>query len=316
MGVLEILKSNYNLFAKTNFEVDFKFREDVYDAFTYFLMNGTYSRGCVENSKKLYDPNRVFVRLNGSNECSLLVLGNDGKTNLVIRENNSDINNYRDASISITENEFIELMDYYQRIKLKRANISSRFIKDEIPPIDICSEMNVEELISHYKNINREDIEIFDEPENEVGYYPKTPGESVERKNLILDYELRRQELLDRNPKKVVKFIGSKTNNELDAYVYERDGYTLAIVEPVSGKGYQYALNLGNVDDDNLIREMIKAALEAKEEIVMLDDAIMRKNHTTIETFRNNLDIFLGNAKSTKKFYYDFEKSKDVYRKL
>ena len=312
-----MLKANYNLFKKTNFEIDseFKFSEDVYDAFNYFLMNGTYAEDCVENGKRFYDANRVFVQLNDKNECSLLILGNDGKTNLAIRENNSDINNYRDSSISITENEFVELMDYYQRIKLKRSKVPSRFIKDEIPPIDICREMDIEGLISHYRNITKESIVIFDEPENEAEYSPRTPGGSVERKNSILDYELRKQELLNKNPKEIIKFIGSKTNNELEAYIYEREGYTLAVVEPVSGVGYQYALNLGNIDDENLMKEMIKAALEAKEEIVMLDDAIMRKNHTTIEAFRSNLEIFLDNAKSSKKFYYDFEKSKDVYRK-
>lgn len=58
---------------------------------------------------------------------------------------------------------------------------------------------------------------------------------------------------------------------------------------------------------------MLKAVLEAKEEIILLDDAIMRKNHTTLETFKENLEVFLNNAKTSKKFFYDTKKAKEVY---
>ena len=120
---------------------------------------------------------------------------------------------------------------------------------------------------------------------------------------------------MKRKPKKILFCSGTKTNTILEAFLYEKDGYVLAVIEPKSGTGYQYDLNLGNVDinDMDLIKEMIRAALGASEEIVMMDPAIIRKSHTTIEAFSEDLDIFLGNAKSTKLFYYKVEKAKNVY---
>lgn len=67
-------------------------------------------------------------------------------------------------------------------------------------------------------------------------------------------------------------------------------------------------------NDQKKIEEILTTILQTSEDIILMDDAIMRKNHTTEEIFRDNLEVFLNNAKSAKPIYYDTEKSKKVYR--
>ena len=325
---LDVLEKNQELFSKFNGEIIklFKFPSDINTMFRYFLINSNnnYENNCEKKGISIYDKERVVLNSDKEGKAYLTIYGNDDQTVLIIRKNDSKIENYRNVvGKKITENEFIETLDLYQNAKLERAGISKRFIKEDIPPINICEEMDIFKLISYYRYLNyeymKEDVitETFDEPENEGSKRERKYGGTVERKNPIIDYSVRKSALEKYNPKYIIKYIGNKESSEYDAYIYEKDDYTLAVVEPVDGLSYQYNLNLGSVDkeDNELIKEIIKAALEAKEEIVMLDDAIIRKNHTTMESFNDNLEIFLNSAKTTKKFYYDVEKSKDVYRK-
>ena len=61
---------------------------------------------------------------------------------------------------------------------------------------------------------------------------------------------------------------------------------------------------------------MIKAALEAKENLVMEDDAMIRKNHTTIASFKNNLEVFLLNSENDKRFASQVQNANQVYQKV
>lgn len=325
---LDEIDKNIKLFEVTNNEIIqfFHFPNDVYITFMNLLIkaNPNYKNKCLEKGEKaIYMPNRVLINKDKNGKSYLSILGNDDSTVLIIINDSSNYDDYRSTvGRKITESDFIKALDEYQTNKLKESNISKRFIRDEIMPIDICEEMNFSKLISYYEYLNnayfkqKKDIEVFDEPENVVGHYSKPGLGSTGRVNSVIDYSIRRDELLKHNPIFEIEFNGSKTNSKLDAYIYEKDGFILAVIEPQSGIGYQYALNLGPIDknDKNLIKDMIKAALEAKEEIVLLDDAIMRKTHTSFETFKENLNIFLNNAKVTKKFHYDAEKAKSVYR--
>ena len=321
---LEELEKNYYLFNVTNGEIIelFHFSADVTDTFRYLLAkaNNKYFKNCEEMGRNIHKLGKIYLKKDSNNNCYLQVIGNDDHTVLIIRKDESNYEDYKNLiGTKITEKEFEKELDFVQRKKLEKAGISNRFLREEYLPINICKEMNVSLLISYYKYINdyNNPVVAFNEPENTVGLIQRTNNETMPRKHPIIDYDKRKKELIKRNPKKVIKFAGNKTGSRFDAYIYERDGFTLAVVEPESGTEYQYNLNLGLVDknDDELIEEMIKSALEAKEEIVMLDDAIMRKNHTTINAFSENLDIFLDNAKAHNKFYYDVRNSNDVYKR-
>ena len=102
-----------------------------------------------------------------------------------------------------------------------------------------------------------------------------------------------------------------------DAYIYIKNGFILAIIEPISGLGYQYNLNLGFAEDyeEEKVKEMIKAALEAEEHLVMEDDAMIRKNHTTMENFKNNIEVFLNNSGTDKRFATKTENATKVYQR-
>jgi len=320
---LKELEKHYDLFKATHGEIIglYYFPQDIYETWRSLLAqaNKNYYRNCGDLKSDIHKVKQVFLDKDESGKCYLTIVGNDNRTILVIREDDSNYEDYRDVvGTKITETEFINALDVFQKHKLESANISSRFIREEALPLDVCKEMSIPLLLSYYRYINDyiNPIIPFDEPENTVGPAQK-PNPTAARKNPVIDIDARKKELLKRNPKKIFKFVGSKTGSRFDAYIYARDGYVLAVVEPRSGVEYQYNLNLGMIDinDEVLIEEMIKEALEAKEDIVMLDDAIMRKNHTTIDSFSENLDIFLENAKATEKFYYDVKKSKDVYHR-
>lgn len=325
ISFLDVIEKNKGLFQVTDNEIIqfFKFEQDVYETFKYILMkyNKSYKQNCIDFGKNLNAPNRVFIGIDKSGKCYLEVLGNDNRTVLIIQNDSCNFNDYTNITgAKIIESEFIKILDSCQKERVKNLGISKRFIKDQIPPIDICEEMGISRLINYYEYLNNDyfkDMQVFNEPENDGGHYQRSGMGSVQRKNNVIDYSDRKDELLRHHPFTQIKFLGAKTNAEMEAYVYDKNGFILAVVEPVSGLGYQYALNLGNIDkyDRNLIKDMIKAALEAKEEIVLLDNAIMRKAHTTFDVFKENLNIFLNSEKSHTKFQYDVEKSKEVYGK-
>lgn len=320
---LKELEKNYELFRATDEEIIslFQFPVDVYNTWRLLFVeaNNKYLANCQKVRKNINKVSKVLLQKDKSQRCYLTVIGNDDHTILVIRSNDSNPEDYKNiAGKKITEEEFAKKLDYMQRKRLEQLKIPSRFIKDEFPELDICEGMDIPLLIEYYRYINDylNPVVTYNEPENVVGP-PTKPNPSQPRKNSIIALDDRKIELLKRKPVRIIKFIGSKTGSRFDAYIYERGDFTLAVVEPVSGMEYQYNLNLGTVDKKNidLIKEMIKAALEAKEDIVMQDDAIMRKNHTTIDVFRENLDIFLGHIKKTGKFSSDINKSNAVYKR-
>lgn len=319
------LEKNYDLFNVTKGEIIklFHIPSDIDKLFIYLFKekNDYYFKRCTEMKR---DPNKlgkISIEKDASGKCYLKIVGNDDHTILIIRQNDSRFEDYRNTIGSkITEEEFIDTLNRLQIKRVEEANIPSRFLKEVVPPINICEEMNISELIDYYHYVNNyltlsDSLITFDEPENSVGSRRRIGNGTTPRKNEVIDYKLRRDELMKRNPIKIISCSGNKNGSSLDAFIYDNDGLLLAVIEPVSGLGYQYNLNLGDIDKNNigLIEEMIKAALEASEDIVMMDSAIMRKNHTTIEAFSENLDIFLKNAKIYKAFYYDVKKSNNVY---
>lgn len=324
---LNQLEMNYDLFNATRGEIIelFHFPDDIYNTFIYLFIrsNGFYIKNCKEKNRDINTIGRISVEKDKNNKCFLKVMGNDNHTVLIVRQNDSNFEDYRNIiGYKMTEEDFKDTLDRLQRKRLEEAKIPNRFLKDDIPPLDICEEMNISGLIDYYHYLNNylstsDAIVTFNEPENTVGPVTRVGSGTTPRKNGVIDYDERRKELVDRKPKLIISCSGNKTGSAFDAFIYENNGLLLAVIEPVSGLGYQYNLNLGDIDINNmeLIKEMIKTALEAQEDVIMMDPAIMRKNHTTLDAFSQNLDIFLQNAKSTKPFYYDVKKSNAVYGK-
>ena len=320
------LEKYYYLFDSTSGQIIdlFHFSKDINNTWRYLLVkaNKKYFKNCTELRRNTQKFAEISIKKDLSGKCYLEVVGNDNHTILIIRQNDSKYEDYRQTTgTKITEADFVKELDFIQRKRLEEAKIPSRFLREQALPIDICQEMNIPLLIDYYKYIDEYNnpLIMYDEPtsvDNSIRS-PRSGNPTTPRKNPIIPYELRRAELLKRNPKRILKFGGNNTGTKVDAYLYERNDQTLVVVEPISGMEYQYNLNLGFIDkeDSDYIKETILTAIELPEEIVMLDDAIIRKNHTTIESFSDSLDIFLESAKKTTKFYYDTQKAKAVYQK-
>ncbi len=322
---LKELEKYYSLFDVTNNEIIelFHFPADVYDTFKELLSqsNRAYYKNCTEAGKDYNKLGKISLGKDEDGKCYLKVVGNDNHTILIIRSDDSRYEAYRGlVGHKVVESAFKEELDLVQMRKLEKyqSRIPHRFIKEEIPPLDVCKEMNIPLLINYYQYINEynRNTVSFKEPKNTNGPAMKH-SQTMPRKHPIIPWEDRQKELLKRNPVRVIRYEGEDTGSVFEAYLYERDGNTLAVVEPASGIEYQFNLNLGQVpkDDLALIKEMIQTALEAPEDIVMLDDAIIRKNHTTIDAFSQGLDVFLDNAKDITKFYYDVRKANNVYKR-
>lgn len=297
--------------------------DDINSAFEILMqtINKAYIKN-INHNKKI----RVFIKKTNKKTCFLKVTGRDHNTILIIRPNDYRHSEYVGITgYKVTESDLIKTIDLLQRDKLEKSGVAKRFIKEEIPDLDLYEEMQIEKLIQDCKTSyilknSPKTIELFDEPENITGGTKRiTRNKNVtpERLNPVIPYEMRKQELIKYNQKEIIRFQGTKTNNIFDAYIYIKHGYILAIVEPVSGLGYQYNLTLGYAEDYNeeLITKLIKTALETEEHIVLTDDAIIRKNHTTIENFKDNIGIFLNNKDYNKLFALKTEKAKKVYQK-
>ena len=323
--VIEELEKNYELIIKTgNDEITriMSFSEYVYQAFEALMQ--TINKAYVQNINP-NKPIRVFIKQDKSGRVYLKVTGRDRNTKLIIRSSDSKFSDYFDIEgYKITEKQLSKTLDVIQREKLAKSKIPKRFLKEIIPEIDLYEEMGIETFLNICKKIERKNnapdlIELYEEPEN-MGERKIRKSASIEQKERMHDvipYELRNQELTKHNHKKIIRFKGSKTNKEFDAYIYIKNGYILAIIEPLSGVGYQYNLNLGLAEYYNtrLIVTMIKAVLEASEDTLLKDDAIIRKNHTTLENFKENIETFLNNKKDDKRFYEKVTASTKVYQR-
>lgn len=326
-NLMEELTINYDLIMKTDNEEltkTIKFSEDVMYAFEVLMqtINKAYVKNIIKNKNI-----RVFLKKDPKGNAYLKITGRDRNTKLIIRSNNSRYSSYVSIEgYKVTEKEFARTIDIIQRERLAKANIPKRFIKEEIPEVNLYEEMEIEKFLSNCKEVERlqnepETTLYFDEPENAAERKTRrTPSftEPKERMNSVVPYELRKAELTKYNQKKILRFRGKKTNKVFDAYIYIKNGYILAIVEPLSGLGYQYNLNLGFAENYNeeLIQEMIKASLETEENIVLKDDAIIRKNHTTIENFKDNIKIFLNHTEEDKRFLQKVESASNVYTRV
>ena len=323
--LLEELKLNYNLITKTENEEITKtitFSDDINCTFETLMqtVNKVYIKNIIKKKRI-----RVFLKKDKKGNCYLKISGRDHNTKLIIRSDDSKYSDYIGIEgYKVTERTLTKTLDLIQKEKLERSGISKRFIKETIPEIDLCEEMDIEKFIMICKEIEKrqnepEATEIFDEPENtaEKRIRKVSDKESKERIHSVIPYELRKNELVKYNHKKIIRFKGTKTDRVFDAYIYIKHGYILAILEPLSGLGYQYNLNLGYAEDYNegLIKEMIKSSLEAEENIILKDDAIIRKNHTTIENFKENIETFLNGQNNNKLFLEKTVEAANVYQR-
>lgn len=323
---LKEIEKDYELFNISQGEIIelFKFNPDVYDTFTRLTnsANRVYPQQCELQGKKPNEFEMISIKKDRSGKCYLEIIGADNHTRVIIHQDDAKEEDYFGIiGTKMSEEHLAVEMDDFQTQKLKHANISSRFLKEEPSPINLYEEMDGKKLIEYYRYLNdylnvNTTIEEYNEPENITGPVARIFESTTPRVHPVVDYIIRKEALMKQNPKEVIKFKGNKTGREYDTYIYERDGFTLAIAEPISGVEYQYNLNLGHVDrsDSTLIREMVRSALEAEEKVVMLDDAIIRKNHTTMNVFNENLDVFLNNAHSSKLFKNKVENAKAVYK--
>jgi len=325
-SVLKELQKNFYLIMKENGDEitkEIKFSDDINRAFEVLMqvINKVYIQN-INPNKTI----RVFLKKTKNGNCYLKVTGRDHNTILIIKPNDSKY--YEHVGIKgykVKEEELVKTLDIIQRDKLEKSGISKRFIKEVIPELDLYEEMNLEKLINYcQESLTRKNnpttIEFFDEPENITGRIKRSPKSKVstqERLNPVIPYEQRKQELTKFNQKEIIRFTGNKTRNIFDAYIYIKNGYILAIVEPLSGLGYQYNLNLGFAENYNIdiIKEMIRATLEAEEHVILTDDAIIRKNHTTLDNFKDNIAIFLNNKDYNKQFALKRELASKVYKK-
>lgn len=323
--VIEELTLNYGLITRTKTEEiskHIKLSEDVIYAFEALMqsINKAYTKNIIP--KKTI---RAFLKKDRKGNAYLKVIGRDRNTKLIIRSDNSKYLDYLGIEgYKVNESLFAKTLDIVQKERLAQSGVAKRFLKEVVPEIDLYEEMDIEAYIQKCKEIEKKNnepeiIESFEEPENSVEskIRKESNKESKERIHPVIPYELRKEELVKHNHKKIIRFKGKKTDREFDAYIYIKHGYILAIIEPLSGLGYQYNLTLGFAEDYNeeLVQKMLKAALEIEEEIVLKDEAIIRKNHTTIENFTENIKTFLYNQNNDRRFLNKVETASKVYER-
>ncbi len=330
MNILDYFKENYDTFSEFDGKLgSYNFRRDIIDVFEILMerINDDYLNNCSVINK---NPNDIFdfrVLLDKSGNCYLEVTGADSRTKIiVIRDDLKSLEDYENVrGRKIFESTLRKILDVYQNEKIKNAYISKRFLKSVVDPIDLVEEFECEKIKSYYEYLRKlkgttKNISIqFEAPQNILGPKKenKNPTEQKDRVNDVIDYDVRKQVLTKYRPKYVVNLTSTNGSYKFETYVYVKDGFYLAVCEPISGKSYSLFLNIGPEEyiSEDMLLNNIKAALEAKEEIVLKDDAIIRKSHTSLTTFQENIEIFLDNKNGNKRFLQDIKESMEVYGK-
>lgn len=327
MSLLEWFKDNKSLWDKFNGNVGgFKYPKDITDIMGILMekINDLYLSRCNElntNPKDIFD---YVIEYDNLSNPYLIVTGSDKRTKLIIIKD--DIKNYEYykniMGKKIIESSFKDILDLYQKEKLKKYGIAKRLLKDNPSDIDLIEEFNLNGLKEYYEYLIDLDNSVkkvsvnFIEPVNIGSVKGPITNSSKERKSEVLSYDLRRQCLISRKPMYIINLVGNN-KGEYDAYVYQKDNFTYALVEPINGTSYTYILNLGEHSylTEEMIINNIRSAMEANLDVVLSDNAIIRKKHSTIDSFNNNLDTLLNDLKSDYRLRSDIDKSNEVYGK-
>jgi hypothetical protein len=328
--------------SKGKVDADFKYPDNIlyFFNFLYTVVNSNYEDYCKDYAIDPYDPPTTYFRKDPEGKYYLEIVAPDDKTKILITQDDYNYRTYKGITgTKYTESQVSEWLDHYQKMMLFNSHLPKRFlneevIEDKIPPIDLNKELEIDLMILYrQKSFLLSDqlavrIGAYDEPENERGTHNKKIGVgTIERINPVIPYADREKELLKYGPMYRFEYHGKNTGKVYKAFVYNREdvdrnghpcSYTMAIVEPESGLGYQLLLNMGpNIDSKNIdsIYLIILKVIEAEEKVIMWDDAIIRKSHTTMEAFEDNIKSFLNNASSVPRMKDQIQKSYDVYRK-
>ncbi len=334
MHFLKEFEDTYFVFEFTGGRVvdSFTFPESVSHFITYLFrgVNANYDNYCEKSHINPHGKPRCYVNADASGKCYMVLLAPDGMTRIVIVQDDSDRTLYKDViGKKISETEFAQKLQHYQERRLQFSYLPKRFLSDavnngELPPINMIQELNIRELVQrmqlNYIQLASPTVikGVFEEPDNDREISMATYGTTnQERVNEIIPYETRKNMFLRFKPRYVFEFTGQALGKKYEAYVYYVNGYTLCSVEPESGLGYQLFLNLGpdvKIEDGRYLYEIIKTVMEAPHDVIMADDAIIRKGHTTEEAFLEGLEVFLNGAKSIKPIKYATNRSYDVYQ--
>ena len=130
------LDNNYELFEATNGEIIklYHFPDEIKECFTHLLMkaNKFYYDTCKRNGLEINDFEIIKLEKDKSGKCFLKVVGIENHTVLIIRRNDSNIDDYKNImGYKMTEEEFKTILDFRQQEKLKWAaeRVPKRFFK-------------------------------------------------------------------------------------------------------------------------------------------------------------------------------------------
>lgn len=326
MSLLEFLEENYELFSKFDGKLgSFVFPSDITDVFEILMRraNSFYMRKCKDfhlNSKDIFD---YRVKKDDMGNCYLEVTGADRKTKVLIIKDGIYKHQYYNEVVGtgFSESSLIKILDLYQREKLKLANISKRFLRDDVLPVDLVTEFDAENLKKYYQYLDKlynnmkETTIRFEAPVNTGVPHSEPTKSSKERVNDVIDYEVRKQALMNYKPISIIHSISNNGTIYYDGYVYEINGHIVTINEPINGTSYTMFLDFGPKEyvTSDMLEANMRAVMESKESVLVSDDAIIRKSHTDMNSFLRNLNTFFVGDKSNYKFSVDLEKAQEVY---
>lgn len=330
-SVLKYFEENYGVFSCFNGCLDsfiFDNETETYIDILMGMINEFYTKDIVSLKEKANEHEKIRVLKDKEGKCFLEITGKNNKTIIIIRQENSNFELYKNLiGTKYTEEDFVKKLNQVQKIDYNRAlkKVPKRFLK-EYSETDLMDFLKAKLIVSYYEYLtdvyNEITIrqEFFTEPDavmrdnSEQNLNIKERNQ--ERINDIIDYELRKQALLKYTPFQVIQFIGRKTKGRIDVYLYEKDGFIIGICEPFFGDSYTKIFNLGKISKYNypLIQEMLTAGLEANRVVSGNDPAIIRKAHTSVDTFNLNLKTLFEDLEGDKNFKDDIEESFKVYR--
>lgn len=267
MNLIDILEEHYNDLSLIGYAIPVSwFNKDVEKVLCNIFYENQleYKKLCSLNGNSYDELDKIFVQKDEDENCFLVIYGNDNKSVLIVRKDDSCYFCYKEyKGLKITESEF------------------TNFFQNKT---SLISQTN--NVINYLNYLKKDCLKYITKEVHVINQTKDSYRVRVSKKYDEIDYTVRQNVLLGYDPFKIITLYDYYTNEQIDCYLFLRNEKIVVVLEPIANH-YTKVLY---VDDKDKVLEKIIAAAENDN---TLNNNLVRIGNSNIESYLDDVDLLL-----------------------